>query len=72
MARCIALDMDCAGACELTAAMLARESEHADAMRRLCAELCDACAEECAKHDADHCQACARACRACAEACRQG
>ncbi|MEP7303836.1 MAG: four-helix bundle copper-binding protein, partial [Caldimonas sp.] len=28
----------------------------------LCAEICKACGEECAKHPMDHCQACARAC----------
>ncbi|MDP3826746.1 MAG: four-helix bundle copper-binding protein, partial [Polaromonas sp.] len=28
------------------------------------------CGDECAKHDMDHCQACARACHACAQECR--
>ncbi|ECX3894299.1 four-helix bundle copper-binding protein, partial [Salmonella enterica] len=28
-----------------------------------------ACAEECARHDHDHCQNCARACSQCADAC---
>ncbi|WP_373711169.1 four-helix bundle copper-binding protein [Jeotgalibaca porci] len=27
------------------------------------------CADECEKHDHNHCQECAKACRACEEAC---
>ena len=71
MARCIALDIDCAAACHFAAAAMARGSEHAKAICTLCASLCDACAEECAKHKHDHCQACAKACRDCAAACRR-
>lgn len=69
MARCIALDMDCAAICQTAAAFMARDSEHAEALCTLCAEICEACGDECAKHDMDHCQACARACKLCAEAC---
>ncbi|MHB8898378.1 MAG: four-helix bundle copper-binding protein [Thermoguttaceae bacterium] len=32
---------------------------------------CDACADECEKHDMEHCRKCAEACRRCAEECRQ-
>ena len=71
MARCISLDMDCAAFCELTAAAMARDSVNAKAFCRVCAEVCDACADECAQHKADHCQACAEACRSCAGECRQ-
>jgi hypothetical protein len=71
MAACIALDLDCAGICRFAAGAMARESAHAPAICRLCAELCEACAEECAKHAHAHCQDCARACRACAEECRR-
>jgi hypothetical protein len=70
MARCIALDVDCADLCRLAAAMMARDSEHAVPVARLCAELCETCGEECAGHDMDHCRACAEACRGCAKACR--
>jgi hypothetical protein len=33
--------------------------------------VCQACGDECAKHQARHCQDCAAACRRCAEACRR-
>ena len=69
MARCIALDMDCAAICQLAAAAIARGSEHKKENCELCADICEACAEECAKHKAPHCQSCATACRACAVAC---
>ncbi|WP_443098614.1 four-helix bundle copper-binding protein [Variovorax sp. CCNWLW225] len=70
MAKCIALDIDCAAACQFAAAAMARGSEHAKSICALCADICQACGEECAKHKAGHCQACAKACRECAAACR--
>jgi hypothetical protein len=70
MARCIALDMDCAQICRLATAFMARNSELAGRICQVCAEVCDACGEECAKHQMSHCQACAQACRECAEQCR--
>jgi Domain of Unknown Function (DUF326) len=71
MARCIALDIDCASLCRLAAAFMARGSDFATALCRTCAQVCEACGDECAKHEASHCQACAKACRQCAEACRR-
>ncbi|HEY9105431.1 MAG TPA: four-helix bundle copper-binding protein [Roseateles sp.] len=71
MARCIALDIDCAALCRLAAACLARGSEFARRVCGLCALVCDACAEECAQHGHDHCRHCALACKTCAEACRR-
>ncbi|GAA4373556.1 four-helix bundle copper-binding protein [Hymenobacter koreensis] len=70
MARCIALDRDCADVCALTARLLARGSEHARHLMRECAEICKACGDECAQHQHQHCQECAAACRRCEEACR--
>jgi hypothetical protein len=69
MARCIAHDMDCAQVCRAAAGLMARGSQHAGALCRLCADLCRTCAEECGQHPMDHCQQCAEACRACAAAC---
>lgn len=71
MARCIALDMDCAQICRLTASCMARGSEFVHAMCQLCAEICEACGDECAKHPMGHCQECAQACRRCAAECRR-
>ena len=74
MARCIALDIDCAQVCTLAAAAMARGSEHVKAICTLCANICEACGAECAnhaKHGMAHCQACAEACITCANECRQ-
>lgn len=71
MARCIALDMDCAEICRLATAYMARGSELAGAVCEMCAEVCDLCAKECERHDMDHCRECAQACRRCAEECRR-
>lgn len=71
MVRCIALDMDCAAICQLAAGAMARGSEHAKDFCSLCASLCEACGDECAKHPMDHCQECAAACRRCADECRR-
>ena len=66
MAPCIGLTRDCADVCALTARLVARGSEHAEHLLKECAEICRACAEECAKHEHRHCQECAEACRRCA------
>jgi hypothetical protein len=71
MARCIALDVDCAAICRLAAGYMARGSELAPRLCAMCAEVCEACGEECAKHRHGHCQECAAACRRCADACRR-
>jgi hypothetical protein len=70
MVGCIRLDRDCSKICQLTASFVASHSEHAKHVIKECIELCELCAEECEKHDHDHCKDCARACRECAEACR--
>lgn len=71
MARCIALDTDCAALCRLAAGYMARDSEYAGQLCALCAELCEACSGECESHDMEHCKACAAACRRCADECRR-
>lgn len=71
MARCIALDIDCAQICRLAAALMARGSEFAAAVCAVCTQACQACGDECAKHQAQHCQDCAAACRRCADECRR-
>ncbi len=71
MARCIALDLECAATCWLLAGFCDRGSKFAPALAATCLTLCEACAAECAQHGHRHCQDCAAACRACAEACRR-
>ena len=70
MARCIALALDCAAICRVTAATLAREGEFSSPTGLVCAEICEACGEACGRHAAEHCRACAEACNAGARACR--
>lgn len=70
LSKCIKLNIDCAQICSLTASLLARGSEHGEHLMKECAEVCDACAEECEKYShLEHCKKCAEACRACAEEC---
>lgn len=71
LVECIRLNRDCADACALTIKYISRGSRFVDDMITLCETLCRECAEECEKHDTDHCKACARACRECEEACVQ-
>ena len=70
MAKCIAMDVDCGQICALAAAFMARGSDHAQAICAVCADICQACGDECARHDMAHCQECAKACHACAKSCR--
>ena len=71
MTHCISLDMECADLCQLAAASIARGDEHMKGVCALCAVICDACGGECASHDMDHCQRCAKACAHCVEACNR-
>jgi hypothetical protein len=70
MRRCIALDIDCAHICRLTAGYLARHSEFAKPLCAACAGVSEACAKECAKHEREHCRACVQACSVAAAQCR--
>ncbi len=71
MARCIQLDMECAAICYTAAQLMSLGSSKAKVICLVCAELCEQCAEECRKHEHEHCQECAKACKNCAEYCRE-
>lgn len=71
MGRCIKLDHDCADICTQAARLLQRDSVIAHQYLLICEEICRLCADECGKHQHDHCQQCAEACRICAEACHE-
>ncbi|MGN6643065.1 MAG: four-helix bundle copper-binding protein [Verrucomicrobiota bacterium] len=72
MARCIALDHDCAKICYMASGFMASGSNFADELCKLCADICRACAEECRQHKhMEHCQRCADACERCAQECEQ-
>ncbi|HUO83545.1 MAG TPA: four-helix bundle copper-binding protein [Thermoanaerobaculia bacterium] len=71
--KCIRLSLDCAEICALTARLISRPGEQDRAVLRAqleaCAKACRACADECDRHDHEHCRICAETCRACADAC---
>lgn len=69
LARCIRTDRDCADICSLTYKSVCSGSEFTPAMKKLCAEICHACAQECNKHEHEHCKRCAEACTNCEKAC---
>ncbi len=71
MAECIRLDRECADMCAYLAQSLTRNSPFSSDLAAVCAKICEACGNECKKHDHhDHCQKCAEACFKCAEACK--
>jgi len=65
------MDMACASICRAAAELMSLGSDYSKQLCKLCAEMCDACAAECEKHDMDHCQDCAKACRKCSAVCRE-
>lgn len=71
--ECISLCRDCADICALCARFDARGSAYGYKLHQLCAEICNACSIECAKHASQHdsCKECAEACKKCAEACEE-
>jgi Domain of Unknown Function (DUF326) len=71
MAKCIQLDMECAAICYASAQLMSLGSNKSKELGALCADMCEACREECSKHHTEHCQECAKACKECAEECRK-
>ena len=69
VAHCIELSRDCADICILSARLLLRDSESAHQMLAECEAACRLCADECGKHEHEHCKRCAEACKNTAEAC---
>lgn len=72
LTKCIRLDIDCSAICQALTGFITRSSEHAMHLLRECAEICDACAEECRVHEhMGHCRYCAETCASCADICRR-
>lgn len=75
MTQCIRTCMDCADVCAATSRLAVRRTGSNEAalraMLQACITVCEICAEECGKHDHDHCQRCATMCRECANDCRR-
>lgn len=70
LAGCIRTDIACASVCRTTAQLLEQGIAEERALQ-LCAQVCRQCADECSKHDYDHCRACAEVCNTCARECEQ-
>ncbi|WP_409291675.1 four-helix bundle copper-binding protein [Peribacillus sp. SCS-37] len=70
MAECIRLDRECADICGYFEQALGRATPFVSELAGICATICEACGNECKRHDHDHCQRCADACFACARECR--
>jgi hypothetical protein len=67
---CPACCYECIALCDLCAQVLVHNSPYALEYCRLCASVCDWCAEQCGAHKHAHCKQCAESCRQCARACR--
>jgi hypothetical protein len=75
MAQCIRTCLDAADVCTAAAKVAARQTGDDDALVRAmltaCMDACFLCADECDRHDHEHCRLCAQMCRECAGDCRE-
>ncbi len=71
MVDCIRKDKICASACASLADILTVKNANAAGLVKYCEQVCRECAEECEKHETQHCKDCAKACRECEEACKK-
>ena len=69
MRQCIQLNMECVAICTAAAKLMSLNSKYIKDILRLCAIMCDMCAEECNKHVNDHCKLSAEICTKCADEC---
>ena len=74
MPQCIRTCMDCADVCDAAFKVATRRSGSNELllqeMLQLCVTACDICAEECRRHDHEHCRLCAEMCEETARDCR--
>ena len=74
MRQCIRTCLDCADICEATSKVALRRTGSNEAVLRAALDLAIAsteiCAEECEKHDHEHCKLNAEMCRECSAECR--
>lgn len=68
--NCIAILVECAGMCQMSAAHMSMNGQFAKDHCKVCALICEKCAQECSMFNDDHCPQCANICRACATECR--
>jgi hypothetical protein len=76
MRTCIALCLNCADVCDVTARLLSRPAHWdqfvAHRLLQACVRVCTNCADECARHAQHHrhCAICEKVCRECERACQ--
>ncbi len=71
MVDCIRIDRVCAEACAALNQILTIDNKKVKGLVEYCKSVCSACADECEKHETDHCKNCAKACRECEKACQE-
>ncbi|MDS1003065.1 four-helix bundle copper-binding protein [Clostridium sporogenes] len=69
--NCIKMLMECAKMCEMSVGLMAMNGQFAKDHCKLCATICDKCAQECKMVQDEHCQKCAQECTTCAEECNR-
>jgi len=68
-AECIQHTLECSAICTATAQIMSLNGSKIKELAKLCAAICDECAEHCSMFEEPHCQECAELCRKCADAC---
>jgi len=69
--NCISGLAECAPMCQMSSSLMSMSAQSVNDHCKLCATVCDKCAQECSMFKDDHCQKCALECRACANECRK-
>lgn len=67
---CIGMLMECACICQESAAFMSMDAQHVKESCKLCATICEKCAQECRMFKDTHCIRCADECNACANECK--
>lgn len=71
MVKCIRTDRVCAEVCAALNQVLATNYKNVQGLIDYCITVCNDCADECEKHEHQHCKDCAKACRECVQACEE-
>jgi hypothetical protein len=56
MASCVQMNRECAAICWTSAALMSMDRQFAKEFCNLCANICNACAQEVERHNVDHCK----------------
>jgi len=69
--NCMKILIECAKVCEMAVGLMAMNADFAEDYCKICATICDKCAQECKMVQDEHCQKCAQECTTCAEECNK-